>query len=134
MAGFDFFSSGPESGRHDYSDAAIEPWVWEGAFGDGGALRGAKVLLAKGNESYSNEPHISGGVLITGVARIRMKEINPTSSVSGSLGPTGEGVHRQHTVPDFDGYHTFSIKIGQYRGNNFNVLKSKSIQFTVREV
>ncbi|MBC2601604.1 RHS repeat-associated core domain-containing protein [Puniceicoccus vermicola] len=74
QAGFGFFSSGSASGRHDYSDSAIEPWVWEDAFGAGGAPQGAKALLAKGSESFSNEPHISGGVPVAGSDRVSEDE------------------------------------------------------------
>ncbi|MGE9289375.1 MAG: RHS repeat-associated core domain-containing protein, partial [Puniceicoccales bacterium] len=74
QAGFGFFSSGSSSARYDYSDSGIEPWVWEDAFGAGGAPQGAKALLAKGGESYSNEPHISGGVPIAGTDRVSEDE------------------------------------------------------------
>ena len=71
-AGFNFFSSPSET--HDFSDSAIEPWVWEDAFGAGGAPRGAKALLAKGDDTFSNEPHVSGGVPIAGSDRVSEDE------------------------------------------------------------
>ncbi len=62
-AGFGFFGK-DEGPAPVYESTGIEPWVWEDAFGAGGAPRGAKALLARGAETFANEPHVSGGVPI----------------------------------------------------------------------
>ncbi|MGJ3243897.1 MAG: hypothetical protein ACFE0O_13225, partial [Opitutales bacterium] len=49
--------------RHSLGDGG---WVWGDGFGAGGAPRGAQALLARGEATWANEPHVSGGVPVVG--------------------------------------------------------------------
>ncbi|MGJ3244200.1 MAG: RHS repeat-associated core domain-containing protein [Opitutales bacterium] len=83
-AGFGF-SRDKQPGAVDYAESAIEAWVWEDAFGAGGAPRGAQALLARGEATWANAPHVSGGVPVVGSA---LADEDETVFVSDFLGNT----------------------------------------------
>ncbi|MGJ3244202.1 MAG: RHS repeat-associated core domain-containing protein [Opitutales bacterium] len=68
--------------RHSLGDGG---WVWEDAFGAGGAPRGAQALLARGERTWANAPHVSGGVPVVGSA---IADEDETVFVSDFLGNT----------------------------------------------
>ncbi|MGJ3242101.1 MAG: RHS repeat-associated core domain-containing protein [Opitutales bacterium] len=92
-AGFGF--SRKKAPEPVYGSGVIEPparhspgdggWVWEDAFGAGGAPRGAQALLARGEATWANAPHVSGGVPVVGSA---IADEDETVFVSYFLGNT----------------------------------------------
>ncbi|MGJ3242032.1 MAG: RHS repeat-associated core domain-containing protein, partial [Opitutales bacterium] len=83
-AGFGF-SRDKQPGAVDYAESAIEAWVWEDAFGAGGAPRGAQALLARGERTWANAPHASGEVPVVGSA---IADEDETVFISDFLGNT----------------------------------------------
>ncbi|MGJ3244401.1 MAG: RHS repeat-associated core domain-containing protein [Opitutales bacterium] len=68
--------------RHSLGDGG---WVWGDGFGAGGAPRGAQALLARGDRTWANAPHVSGGVPVVGNA---IADEDETVFISDFLGNT----------------------------------------------